>query len=122
MEMLASLHTLPSPFPFTTTCSSESSKLELAKTPKGCSKEATVAEDEYAKVQGTGSGFTWDKFDHIAIRGLGGEITAIREAIQTDAATNSGRPLFDPYGHVIGAYSATFTRKGENIQTCCKML
>ncbi|XVF40111.1 hypothetical protein PTKIN_Ptkin01aG0085500 [Pterospermum kingtungense] len=39
--------------------------LELAKTPKSSSKEDTLAEDEDAKVEGTGSGFIWDKFGHI---------------------------------------------------------
>ena len=39
--------------------------LELAKLPKRSSKEDTLAEDEDAKVEGTGSGFIWDKFGHI---------------------------------------------------------
>ncbi|XP_022715520.1 protease Do-like 5, chloroplastic [Durio zibethinus] len=186
--------------------------LELAKIPKSSSKEDRLAEEEDAKVEGTGSGFIWDKFGHIVtnyhvvdklatdqsglqrckvflvdargtsfykegkivgidpaydlavlkvdvegyelkpvvlgtsrdlrvgqscfaignpfgyentlttgvVSGLGREIPspngrAIRGAIQTDAAINagnSGGPLIDSYGHVIGVNTATFTRKG----------
>lgn len=41
--------------------------LELAKIPKSSSKgdAVDVADDEDAKVKGTGSGFIWDKFGHI---------------------------------------------------------
>ncbi|KAE9461381.1 hypothetical protein C3L33_06701, partial [Rhododendron williamsianum] len=208
--------------------------LELAKTPKSSSEEVMLIEDENVKVEGTGSGFIWDKFGHIVgipslvtnyhvveklatdrsglqrckvflvdakgnsfsreakivgfdpaydlavlkvdvegselkpvilgtsrdlhvgqscfaignpygyedtlttgvVSGLGREIPspngqAIRGAIQTDAAINSGKsgeavlfllnctgnsggPLIDSYGHVIGVNTATFTRRGEN--------
>ncbi|XWS12345.1 hypothetical protein CRYUN_Cryun37aG0081800 [Craigia yunnanensis] len=191
--------------------------LELAKLPKRSSKEDTLAEDEDAKVEGTGSGFIWDKFGHIVtnyhvidklatdqsglqrckvflvdargasfykegkivgidpaydlavlkvdiegyelkpvvlgtsrdlrvgqscfaignpfgyentlttgvVSGLGREIPspngkAIRGAIQTDAAINagnSGGPLIDSYGHVIGVNTATFTRKGTGVSS-----
>ncbi|XP_007025045.2 PREDICTED: protease Do-like 5, chloroplastic [Theobroma cacao] len=191
--------------------------LELAKIPKSSSQEVTLAEDEDAKVEGTGSGFIWDKFGHIVtnyhvvdklatdqsglqrckvflvdargtsfykegkivgidpaydiavlkvdvegyelkpvvlgtsrdlrvgqscfaignpfgyentlttgvVSGLGREIPspngrAIRGAIQTDAAINagnSGGPLIDSYGHVIGVNTATFTRKGTGVSS-----
>lgn len=187
--------------------------LELARIPKSSSEEVMVNEDEDAKVEGTGSGFIWDKFGHIVtnyhvveklatdksglqrckvylndargtsfskegkivgfdpaydlavlkvdvqgfelrpvvlgtsndlrvgqscyaignpygyentlttgvVSGLGREIPspsggAIRGAIQTDAAINagnSGGPLIDSYGHVIGVNTSTFTRKGS---------
>ncbi|XP_068654953.1 protease Do-like 5, chloroplastic isoform X4 [Aristolochia californica] len=59
------------------------------------------------------------------VSGLGREIPspnggAIREAIQTDAAINSGNsggPLIDSYGHVIGVNTATFTRKGTGVSS-----
>ncbi|KAK1326380.1 hypothetical protein QJS10_CPA01g00509 [Acorus calamus] len=182
--------------------------LELLKSAKGA-----TAEEEDAKVEGTGSGFIWDKFGHIVtnyhvisklatdvtgrqrcrvyfkdvsgstfpmdakligfdpaydlavlkvdvgedkikhatigtsrdlrvgqscfsignpygyehtlttgvVSGLGREIPspnglAIRGAIQTDAAINSGNsggPLIDSHGHVIGVNTATFTRKAQ---------
>ncbi|KAA8519472.1 hypothetical protein F0562_013728 [Nyssa sinensis] len=190
--------------------------LELVKTPEG-SDEVPITEDENAKVEGTGSGFIWDKFGHIVtnyhvvaklatdrsglqrckvflvdargnsfsregkiigfdpaydlavlkvdveenelkpvilgtsgdlhvgqscfaignpygyentlttgvVSGLGREIPSpngrpIRGAIQTDAAINagnSGGPLIDSYGHVIGVNTATFTRKGTGISS-----
>ncbi|KAK4491575.1 hypothetical protein RD792_002327, partial [Penstemon davidsonii] len=190
--------------------------LELTKLPKSTSGNV-LAEDENAKVEGTGSGFIWDRFGHIVtnyhvvaklatdksglqrckvtlvdsrgnsiireaniigfdpeydlavlkvdavgnelkpvtfgtsrelqvgqscfaignpygyentlttgvISGLGREIPsqngkAIRGAIQTDAAINSGNsggPLINSRGHVIGVNTATFTRKGTGISS-----
>ncbi|XP_057466468.1 protease Do-like 5, chloroplastic isoform X2 [Actinidia eriantha] len=187
--------------------------LQLVKSPKS-SDGAMLIEDENVKVEGTGSGFIWDKFGHIVtnyhvveklatdrsglqgckvfladakgnsfskeativgfdpaydiavlkvvvegnelkpvilgtsrdlhvgqscfaignpygyentlttgvVSGLGREIPspngqAIRGAIQTDAAINSGNsggPLIDSYGHVIGVNTSTFTRKGAS--------
>ncbi|KAK4803076.1 hypothetical protein SAY86_001279 [Trapa natans] len=59
------------------------------------------------------------------VSGLGREIPspdgrAIRGAIQTDAAINSGNsggPLIDSYGHVVGVNTATFTRKGTGVSS-----
>ncbi|GAV89178.1 VQ domain-containing protein/Trypsin_2 domain-containing protein [Cephalotus follicularis] len=185
-------------------------ELELSRSSNNSSSEA-ITEDENAKIEGTGSGFIWDKFGHIVtnyhvvdklatdksglqrckvflldsggnsfygegkivgcdpaydlavmkvdikghkikpvavgtsrdlhvgqscfaignpygyentlttgvVSGLGREIPspngkAIRGVIQTDAAINagnSGGPLIDSYGHVIGVNTATFTRK-----------
>ncbi|KDO75450.1 hypothetical protein CISIN_1g021321mg [Citrus sinensis] len=39
--------------------------LELSKNPKSTSSELMLVDGEYAKVEGTGSGFVWDKFGHI---------------------------------------------------------
>ncbi|KAF5200351.1 Protease do-like chloroplastic-like [Thalictrum thalictroides] len=59
------------------------------------------------------------------VSGLGREIpspngSAIRGAIQTDAAINagnSGGPLIDSYGRVIGVSTSTFTRKGSGLSS-----
>ncbi|XP_015085354.1 protease Do-like 5, chloroplastic [Solanum pennellii] len=189
--------------------------LELAKGSNDSTK--VLADDENAKVEGTGSGFIWDKFGHIVtnyhviaklatdniglqrckvslvktkgesivkdakivgvdpaydlavlkvdvegvevkpvsvgtsrglrvgqscfaignpygfentlttgvVSGLGREIpapngAAIKGAIQTDAAINagnSGGPLIDSSGHVIGLNTATFTRRGSGMSS-----
>ncbi|XP_009778590.1 protease Do-like 5, chloroplastic [Nicotiana tabacum] len=189
--------------------------LELAKGSNGST--TGLANDENAKVEGTGSGFIWDKFGHIVtnyhviaklatdqsglqrckvslvnakgesiakeakivgvdpaydlavlkvdvegdevkpisvgtsrglrvgqscfaignpygfentlttgvVSGLGREIpapngAAIKGAIQTDAAINagnSGGPLIDSSGHVIGVNTATFTRRGSGMSS-----
>ncbi|XP_062160397.1 protease Do-like 5, chloroplastic [Alnus glutinosa] len=191
--------------------------LEIVRSPKNSSGDINLIEDENAKVEGTGSGFIWDKFGHIVtnyhvvaklatdanglhrckvylvdargngfyreakivgvdpaydlavlkvdvegydlkpvvlgmsqnlhvgqscfaignpygyentlttgvVSGLGREIPspngrAIKGAIQTDAAINagnSGGPLIDSHGHVIGVNTATFTRKGSGLSS-----
>lgn len=191
--------------------------LEIVKSPTSSSNESMLNENENTKVEGTGSGFIWDKFGHIVtnyhvvaklatdtsglqrckvylvdakgnsfsreakiigydpaydlavlkvdiegnelkpvvlgtsrdirvgqscfaignpygyentlttgvVSGLGREIPspngkAIQGAIQTDAAINSGNsggPLINSYGHVIGVNTATFTRKGTGVSS-----
>lgn len=191
--------------------------LEIDKSLKTSAEEVMLREDNNTKIEGTGSGFIWDKFGHIVtnyhvvsklvtdtsglqrckvylvdvkgngfyregkivgydpaydlavlkvdvagyelkpvvlgtsrdlhvgqscfaignpygyentlttgvVSGLGREIpspngSAIRGAIQTDAAINagnSGGPLIDSYGHVIGVNTATFTRKGTGVSS-----
>lgn len=68
-------------------------------------------------------------YDHTlttgVVSGLGREIPSpigrpIQGAIQTDAAINggnSGGPLIDSFGHVIGVNTATFTLKGSKISS-----
>ncbi|GJV39217.1 protease Do-like protein 5, chloroplastic [Tanacetum coccineum] len=167
--------------------------LELVDNPKS-SDEVMMVDGETAKVEGTGSGFIWDKYSWLTkmeittrngkiywvdpssdvdcylkrsidvegievkpvdigsarklnvgqscyaignpygyentlttgiVSGLGREIPspnmgAIRGAIQTDAAINSGNsggPLLDSHGHVIGVNTATFTRKGSGMSS-----
>ncbi|GMN43212.1 hypothetical protein TIFTF001_012425 [Ficus carica] len=170
--------------------------LEIDKRLKTSPEEVMLSDDNTTKIEGTGSGFIWDKFGHIVylvdakgngfyregkivgydpaydlavlkvdvegyelkpvvlgtsrdlhvgqscfaignpygyentlttgvVSGLGREIpspngSAIRGAIQTDAAINagnSGGPLIDSYGHVIGVNTATFTRKGTGVSS-----
>ncbi|KAI6705906.1 hypothetical protein NL676_008868 [Syzygium grande] len=191
--------------------------LAIAKSSKGSSSEAVPIDDKDTKLEGTGSGFIWDKFGHIVtnyhviaklatdqsglqrckvllvdatgssfvregkiigfdtandlavlkvnidghqvkpavlgtshdlrvgqscfaignpygyentlttgvVSGLGREIpspigSSIRGAVQTDAAINSGNsggPLIDSHGYVIGVNTATFTRRGTGLSS-----
>lgn len=86
--------------------------------PLGVSKNLKVGQSCYAIGNPYG-------YEHTltagVISGLGREIPspagrAIFGAIQTDAAINagnSGGPLLDSFGHVIGINTATFTRQGS---------
>ncbi|KAF2305455.1 hypothetical protein GH714_005483 [Hevea brasiliensis] len=142
--------------------------LELAKIPKSSSNDATLIEDENAKLKGQynkywrhlllfhlqvdveghelkpavlgtsrdlrvgqncfaiGNPYGYENtLTTGVVSGLGREIPspngrAIRGAIQTDAAINagnSGGPLINSYGHVIGVNTATFTRKGTGVSS-----
>lgn len=88
----------------------------------GASRNVRVGQSCYA----IGNPFGYEKtLTAGVISGLGREIPspngrAIRGAIQTDAAIsagNSGGPLVDSYGHVIGVNTATFTRKGTGMSS-----
>ncbi|XP_023520041.1 protease Do-like 5, chloroplastic isoform X2 [Cucurbita pepo subsp. pepo] len=88
----------------------------------GTSRSLRVGQSCYA----IGNPFGYEKtLTAGVISGLGREIPspngrAIRGAIQTDAAIsagNSGGPLVDLYGHVIGVNTATFTRKGTGMSS-----
>ncbi|KAL0534889.1 hypothetical protein IC582_029188 [Cucumis melo] len=88
----------------------------------GTSRNLRVGQSCYA----IGNPFGYEKtLTAGVISGLGREIPspngrAIRGAIQTDAAIsagNSGGPLVDSYGHVIGVNTATFTRKGTGMSS-----
>ncbi|KZV51038.1 Protease degS precursor [Dorcoceras hygrometricum] len=95
---------------------------ELKPVALGTSQELRVGQSCYAI--GNPYGFE-NTLTTGVISGLGREIPspngrAIRGAIQTDAAINagnSGGPLMDSYGHVIGVNTATFTRKGSGISS-----
>lgn len=51
----------------------------------------------------------WPQFDmNIVVR----EIPSCEACVNINAG-NSGGPLIDSYGHVIGVNTATFTRKGK---------
>ncbi|XP_047311258.1 protease Do-like 5, chloroplastic [Impatiens glandulifera] len=88
----------------------------------GTSRELRVGQSCFA----IGSPFGYENtLTTGVVSGLGREIPspngqAIRGAIQTDAAINagnSGGPLIDSYGHVIGVNTATFTRKGTGVSS-----
>ncbi|XP_022140016.1 protease Do-like 5, chloroplastic isoform X2 [Momordica charantia] len=88
----------------------------------GTSRNLRVGQSCYA----IGNPFGYEKtLTAGVISGLGREIPspngrAIRGGIQTDAAIssgNSGGPLIDSYGHVIGVNTATFTRKGTGMSS-----
>ncbi|XP_038996549.1 protease Do-like 5, chloroplastic [Hibiscus syriacus] len=78
--------------------------LELAKIPKSSSKEDTVSQDEDAKVQGTGSGFIWDKFGHIVTN------YHVVDKLATDQTGLQRCKVF-----LVDARGTSFTKQGKLI-------
>ncbi|MCL7048269.1 hypothetical protein MKW94_026606 [Papaver nudicaule] len=83
----------------------------------GTSSDLRVGQNCFA----IGNPYGYENTLTTGVSGLAREIpspngSSIRGAIQTDAAINagnSGGPLINSYGHVIGVNTSTFTRKGS---------